>query len=88
MGSLTNLVHGGLELPVEPNVWLGSVLQAVWTRGVSRVLSQDLQGPFALGSTGFQAGQAVPYGLYALILFSSLLLGGRFRNLYWTLSVT
>ena len=88
VGSLTNLVHGSLELAVEPDVWLGSELQAVWTRGVSRVFSQDLQGPLALGSTGFQVGQAIPRGFYARILFSSLLFGGWLRNLFWTLSVT
>ena len=88
VGSPTNLVHGGLELSVERDVWLGSVLQAVWTRGVSRMFSQDLQGPLALGSIGFQASQAIPHGFHALILFSSLLLGGWFRNLFWTLSVT
>ena len=41
MGSLTYLVHGGLELSVEPDGWLRSVLQAVGTRGVSCVFSLD-----------------------------------------------
>ena len=33
--------HGGLELSVEPDMWLRSVLQAVRTRGVFRVFSED-----------------------------------------------
>ena len=38
MGSVTDLVQGGLEFSVEPVVWFWSVLQAVGTRRVLCVL--------------------------------------------------
>ena len=68
--------HGGLELSVEPDMWLRSVLQAVRTRGVFRVFSEDLQGPFAFGSSGFQAGQSIPDVFHALSLLWFMLFGG------------
>ena len=52
MGSVTDLVQGGLEFSVEPDVRFWSVLQAVGTRGVHCVFSQSLERPFAFGSSG------------------------------------
>lgn len=49
MGSATDLVQGDLEFSVEPDVWFGSVLQAVGTRGVLCVFFQDLKRPFTFG---------------------------------------
>ena len=43
MGSVTDLVQGDLEFSVEPDVWFGSVPQAVGTCGVLCVFSQDLE---------------------------------------------
>ena len=63
----------GLELAVEPDVWLTSVLQAVGTR-VSYVFSED----FAFGLSGFQAGQVIPDVFDALSLFWFLVFGGCF----------
>ena len=54
MGSVTNLVQGDLEFSVEHDVWFWSVLQAVGTRGVLCVFSQDLERPFTFGSSGLQ----------------------------------
>ena len=54
MGSATDLVQGDLEFSVEPDVWFGSVLQAVGTRGVLCVFFQDLKRPFTFGLSGLQ----------------------------------
>ena len=76
MGSMTDLVQGGLELSVEPDVWFWSVLQAVGTRGVLCVFSQDLERPFTFGSSGLQRSETIPYGFAALVCF--VLFGGWF----------
>ena len=39
------------------------------------MFSQDLQGPFAFGSSGFQAGQWIPYVFHALSLLWFMLFG-------------
>ena len=46
MGSVTDLVQGGLEFSVEPDVWFWSLLQAVGTRRVLCVFSQNFERPF------------------------------------------
>ena len=69
MGSVTDLVQGGLEFSVEPDVWFWSELQAVGTRGVLCVFSQDLERPFTFGSIGLQRSEAIPDGFAALICF-------------------
>ena len=69
MGSVTNLVQGDLEFSVEHDVWFWSVLQAVGTRGVLCVFSQDLERPFTFGSSGLQCSEAIPDGFASLVCF-------------------
>ena len=69
MGSVTDLVQGDLEFSVEPDVWFGSVPQAVGTRGVLCVCSQDLERPFTLGSSVLQCSEAIPDGFAAFFCF-------------------
>ena len=40
VGLVTDLVQGGLEFTVEPDVWFWSILQAVGTQSSLRVLSE------------------------------------------------
>ena len=59
-----------------PDVWFWSVLQAVGTRGVLCVFSQDLERPFTFGSSGLQCSEAIPDGFASLVCF--VLFGGWF----------
>ena len=56
---MTDLVQCGLEFPVEPDVWFWSVLQAVGTRRVLCVFSQDLERLFTFGSSGLQCSETI-----------------------------
>ena len=87
MGSVTDLVQGGLVFLVEPDVWFWSVLQAVGTRGVLCMFSQDLERPLTFGTSGLHRSEAIPDGFAALVCF--LPFGGWFWNLgNWTVVVT
>jgi len=89
MGSVTDLGRGGLEFLVEPDMWFWSVLQAVGTRRVLCVFSQNLERPFTFGSSGLQCSEAIPDGFVALVCF--VLFGGWlcvWNLVHWTVSVT
>ena len=76
MGSVTDLVKGGVEFFVEPDVRFWSELQAVWTRGVLCVFSQDSERPFTFGSSGLQCDGSgwiccprLPCAFWGLVLY-------------------
>ena len=75
MGSVTDLVQGGLEFSIEPDMWFWSVLQAVGTRRVLCVFSQNLERPFEFGSSGLQCSEAIPDGFATLVCFALVVWG-------------
>ena len=80
---------GAVRFSVEPDVWFWSVLQAVRTRGVLCVSSQDLERLFTIGSSGLQCSKAIPdrfSTLVSFVLFGSWFNGRNLGN--WTVTVT
>ena len=69
MGAVSDLVQCSLELPLVPDMWFWSILQAVGTRRVLCLFSQNLERPFTFGSSGLQCSEAIPDGFAALICF-------------------
>lgn len=68
---------------------VGSVLQAIGTRGVLCMFSQDLEGPFTFGLPGFQCSKAILEGfatLVSFVIFWSWFYGWNLNS--WTVIVT